>query len=188
MGAHWAVFGDDRAVADVASEGLSAGVPRIPASAGALIFDRAGRLLILKPSYKRGWTIPGGQIDSSGESPWEACRREAREECGLEVGRGRLVCVDFLRPKPNRPGGVRFVFDCGAFTDRRLSAIRLQEGEIDEHRFVVLAEAAALLSGPLRRRVTAAVGAKQCVYLEDGRPVPSRAWRQAPRGSRAVRT
>jgi hypothetical protein len=27
------------------------GLPAIPTSAGALIFDRAGRLLILKPTY-----------------------------------------------------------------------------------------------------------------------------------------
>ena len=148
-------------------------VPRIPASAGALIFDEAGRLLILKPNYKKGWTIPGGQIDPDGESPWEACRRETREECGLEVEHGRLVCVDFLRPKANRPGGVRFLFHCGAFSDEQISAIRLQAEEIDEHRFVGLAEATALLSGPLRRRVSATAGTKRCVYLEGGRPVPS---------------
>jgi 8-oxo-dGTP diphosphatase len=146
-------------------------VPRIPASAGALIFDTAGRLLILKPSYKKGWTIPGGQIEPDGESPWEACRRETREECGLEVAGGRLVCIDFLRPKPNRPGGVRFLFDCGRFTDRQLAAIRLDRREIEEHRVLAVAEASALLSGPVRRRVTAAVGAPRCRYLEDGRPV-----------------
>jgi len=146
-------------------------VPRIPASAGALIFDDRGRLLILKPNYKKGWTIPGGQIDESGESPWEACRRETREECALEVARGRLVCVDFLRPRPHRPGGLRFLFDCGTFSDRRLGEIRLQDAEIDEHRLVSLAEAKALLSGPVRRRVAAGAGAKRCVYLEDGRPV-----------------
>jgi 8-oxo-dGTP diphosphatase len=148
------------------------GVPRIPASAGALIFDRAGRLLVLKPNYKKGWTIPGGQIDAGGESPWEACQRETREECGLEITAGRLVCVDFLRPKPDRPGGVRFLFDCGAFTDEPLAAIRLQEAEIDEHRFAQLSEALMLLSGPLRRRVSAGVGAERCVYLQNGRPVP----------------
>jgi ADP-ribose pyrophosphatase YjhB (NUDIX family) len=146
-------------------------VPRIPASAGALIFDPAGRLLLLKPNYKKCWTIPGGQVDPDGESPWEACQRETGEECGLEIASGRLVCVDFLRPKPKRPGGVRFLFDCGAFTDEQLSAIRLQDAEIDEHRFAALGEAATLLSGPLRRRVSAAVGAERCVYLEDGRPV-----------------
>jgi len=154
----------------VIADGSSA-VPRIPASAGALIFDRRGRLLILKPNYKKGWTIPGGQIDSGGESPWEACRRETREECGLEVARGRLVCVDFLRPKPDRPGGVRFLFDCGTLTDGRLSAIRLEDAEIDEHRFVAPEDAGALLSGPVRRRVAAGIGADRCVYLEDGRPV-----------------
>ena len=147
-------------------------VPRIPASAGALIFDRAGRLLVLKPNYKKGWTLPGGQIDPGGESPWDACRRETLEECGLKVATGRLVCVDFLRPKPSRLGGVRFLFDCGAFTDERLAAIRLQEAEIEEHRFARLSEAITLLSGPLRRRVSAVMAAKRCIYLEDGRPVP----------------
>ncbi len=147
------------------------GIPRIPASAGALIFNRAGRLLILKPTYKAGWTIPGGQIEATGESPWQACRRETLEECGLSLERGRLACVDFLRPRPGRPGGVRFLFDCGSFRDEQLSAIAVDGYEIDEHRFARLADAGALLSGPVRRRVQAAVGRKRCVYLEEGRRV-----------------
>jgi 8-oxo-dGTP diphosphatase len=155
-----------RSPSDIAYE-----VPRIPASAGALIFDAAGRLLILKPTYKKGWTIPGGQIDAVGESPWEACRRETREECGLEVSRGRLVCVDFRRPRPDRPGGVRFLFHCGVLADAELAGIRLQDGEIAEHRLLEPAAAAELLSGPIRRRVAAGVAAAHCVYLEDGRSV-----------------
>lgn len=146
--------------------------PRIPASAGALIFDRRGRLLALNPTYKKHWTIPGGQIEADGETPWEACRRETREECGLEVERGRLVCVDFLRPRPRRPGGMRFVFHCGPFDDDALAAITLQQEEIAEYRFVDLDEARALLSGPVRRRVLACAGVEHCVYLEDGRPHP----------------
>ncbi len=148
-------------------------LPRIPASAGALIFDADARLLILKPTYKKAWTIPGGQLDANGESPWDACRREAAEECGVELQHGRLVCVDFLRPRPGRPGGLRFLFDCGTVSDRKLGAIKLQEAEIREHRLVEPAEALALLSGPLRRRVSAGLGAEHCVYLEDGRPVQS---------------
>jgi ADP-ribose pyrophosphatase YjhB (NUDIX family) len=144
-------------------------IPRIPVSAGALIFDKAGRLLILKPNYKAGWTIPGGQIEETGESPWEGCRRETFEECGLTLKRGRLACVDFLRPRPGRPGGVRFLFDCGQFGDKRLAAISIDRTEIDEHRFAEPAEAAARLSGPVRRRVLAATGGKRCVYLEEGR-------------------
>ncbi|HWF72208.1 MAG TPA: NUDIX hydrolase [Solirubrobacteraceae bacterium] len=148
-------------------------LPKIAASAGAMIFDPAGRLLILKPSYKPKWTIPGGQIEPDGESPWEACRRETFEECGLRVERGRLAAVDFLRPRPDprRPGGVRFLFDCGALDDDALKAIELQHEEILEHRLVDLEEALSLLSGPLRRRVRAASGKKRCVYLEEGRRV-----------------
>ena len=81
------------------------GLPAIPVSAGALIFDRAGRLLILKPTYKAGWTIPGGVMEADGETPWDACRREVAEECGLHIGAGhpaRLACMDFRRPRPGK--------------------------------------------------------------------------------------
>jgi 8-oxo-dGTP diphosphatase len=147
-------------------------LPAIPASAGALIFDRKGRLLILKPTYKSGWTIPGGVMEADGETPWEACRREVREECGLDVRTGRLVCVDFRRPRPGRPGGIRFLFDCGAFGEAGLAAIVLQAEEISQYRLAKLPSALQLLRGPIRRRVSAASGASGLVYLEDGRPVP----------------
>ncbi len=151
----------------------SDGIPKIAASAGAMIFDQSGRLLILKPRYKPKWTIPGGQIEADGESPWHACRRETFEECGLRVERGRLAAVDFLhpRPDPHRPGGARFLFNCGAFDEETLSMIKLQASEILEHRFVELEEAYSRLSGPLRRRVRAAAASRYCVYLEEGRRV-----------------
>jgi 8-oxo-dGTP diphosphatase len=145
--------------------------PRIPASAGALIHHPDGRLLILKPTYKKGWTIPGGQVDAEGESPWQACRRETFEECGLVVERGRLACVDFLPPKPSRPGGVRFLFDCGTLASEAFDGIVLQEAEIEDFRLAGLEEALELLSGPLRRRISACVGHQDCLYLEDGRSV-----------------
>jgi 8-oxo-dGTP pyrophosphatase MutT (NUDIX family) len=147
-------------------------LPAIPASAGALIFDGAGRLLILKPTYKSGWTIPGGVMEADGETPWQACQREVREECGLEVQSGRLACVDFRRPRPGRPGGMRFLFDCGAMDDASLSAITLQPEEISEHRLAGMKTALTLLRGPVRRRVKAASRATGFVYLEEGRPVP----------------
>ena len=146
-------------------------VPRIPASAGALIHDRTGRLLILKPTYKKGWTIPGGQVAEDGETPWEACRRETLEECGLVIEQGRLVCVDFRRPRRDRPGGVRFVFQCGRFTKAALDGIRLQEEEIADYRLAPLTQALELLSAPLRRRVSQCADRKSCVYLEEGRRV-----------------
>ena len=147
-------------------------LPAIPASAGALIFDPEGRLLILKPTYKTGWTIPGGVMEADGETPWEACRREVREECGIEMTGGRLACMDFRRPKPGRAGGIRFLFDCGPVGEADLAGIVVQPEEISEYRLAALPDALSLLRGPIRRRVRAAVGRTGLVYLEDGRPVP----------------
>jgi 8-oxo-dGTP diphosphatase len=158
-----------------------AALPAIPVSAGALIFDRAGRLLILKPTYKSGWTIPGGVMEADGETPWDACRREVAEECGLEVSTARLRCMDFRRPRPGRPGGIRYLFDCGAFSDDTLAAIVVQPEEISQYRLADLPTALPMLRKPVRRRVRAATRAGRLCYLEDGRPVPSVGGRRAAR-------
>jgi ADP-ribose pyrophosphatase YjhB (NUDIX family) len=150
---------------------VDAELPAIPASAGALIFDRAGRLLILKPTYKTGWTIPGGVMEADGETPWDACRREVREECGIEVRSGRLACVDFHPGRPGHPGGIRFLFDCGPADDAALAAITVQPEEVAEYRLVSLDTALTLLRPPIRRRVRAVSRHRRFVYLEDGRPV-----------------
>ena len=154
---------------DVAAE--EGFLPAIPVSAGALIFDRAGRLLILKPTYKTGWTIPGGVMEADGETPWDACRREVREECGIEVGGGRLACMDFRRPRPGRPGGIRYLFDCGEVSDEALAGVVVQAEEVSEFRLAALPSALDLLRGPIRRRVRAATRGNGLIYLEDGRPV-----------------
>jgi 8-oxo-dGTP pyrophosphatase MutT (NUDIX family) len=147
-------------------------IPRIPSSAGALVWDRKGRLLILKPTYKSGWTIPGGQVEANGETPWEACRRETREECGLRLRRGKLVCVDFRRPRPGRPGGIRFLFDTERFDAATLAGIVVQQDEISDYRLARVERALKLLSGPVRRRVAATLREPGNLrYLEDGRPI-----------------
>ena len=68
---------------------------------GAIITDRAGRLLLIKrghdPEAGR-WSVPGGRIEP-GETDQEAVIREVREETGLEVEVGRLV-GEVERPAP----------------------------------------------------------------------------------------
>jgi 8-oxo-dGTP diphosphatase len=148
-------------------------LPMIPVSAGALIFDSTGRLLILKPTYKTGWTIPGGVMEADGETPWEACRREVREECGIDVRAGRLACTDFRPARPGRPGGIRYLFDCGRADDAALAAIALQSEEIAEYRLASIDTALTLLRPAIRRRVRAATRRRRFVYLENGRQVPA---------------
>ena len=160
----------DRA-AGIYATGDALAPPGIPVSCGALLFDRAGRLLILKPTYKSGWTIPGGVMEADGETPWDACRREVREETGIEVHHGRLACMDFRRPRPGKPGGVRFLFDCGQVSAKAMSNIVLQAEEISQYRLAALPDALDLLRKPIRRRVRAATRHKRVRYLENGRPV-----------------
>ena len=60
--------------------------PRFTVTAGAVVQDEEGRVLLLHHRYRAGsgWGIPGGFLEK-GEQPEEALRRELREEVGLEV-------------------------------------------------------------------------------------------------------
>jgi ADP-ribose pyrophosphatase YjhB (NUDIX family) len=51
-------------------------------AAGALLFDAADRILLVQPTYKRSWEIPGGVVEAD-ESPHTAVCRELKEELGL---------------------------------------------------------------------------------------------------------
>ena len=45
-----------------------ASLPRRRLAAGALITDPNGSVLVAKPNYKDGWTLPGGTVEA-GEAP-----------------------------------------------------------------------------------------------------------------------
>lgn len=75
---------------------------RVPC-AGAVVRDRAGRLLLVRRGREPGrglWSVPGGRVEP-GESGPVAAVREVREETGLEVRVTRLAGV-VERPGPNR--------------------------------------------------------------------------------------
>jgi 8-oxo-dGTP pyrophosphatase MutT (NUDIX family) len=53
----------------------------------ALVVGDQGRLLLVKPWYRRGWGFPGGMM-KRGEQSADALRRELLEETGIEVTPG----------------------------------------------------------------------------------------------------
>ena len=59
---------------------------RFTVTAGAIIFNQAGEILILKHRFRAGsgWGLPGGFLER-GEQPIDALRRELREELALEI-------------------------------------------------------------------------------------------------------
>jgi 8-oxo-dGTP pyrophosphatase MutT (NUDIX family) len=56
----------------------------------AVAVVHAGRLLVVRPTYRAAWVLPGGLVDR-GESPAEAARRELHEEAGIMVSAGTLI-------------------------------------------------------------------------------------------------
>ncbi len=61
-------------------------------AAGALFVDDQDRILLVHKTYSNGWDTPGGYVHI-GESPAAACRRELREELGLDREPQRLLVV-----------------------------------------------------------------------------------------------
>ena len=68
--------------------------PRFAVTAGAVVSDEGGRVLLLRHVLRQGsgWGIPGGFL-IAGEQPEEAIRRELREETGLELETVELAFV-----------------------------------------------------------------------------------------------
>ncbi|MFF0112582.1 NUDIX domain-containing protein [Streptomyces prasinus] len=134
-----------------------ASLPRVLAGAAVLFRDGEGRVLLVEPNYREGWTLPGGTIESDeGESPRQGARRETAEEIGLDRELGRLLVVDWARGA-GRPPVVAYLYDGGVLGADDLAAIRLQEEELLSWRLVPRAELAEHLSVPLGRRVQAAL-------------------------------
>ena len=73
-------------------------LPKHIAGAGAIFRDADGGILLVKPSYRETWEIPGGGLEH-GEDPWAAAVREVKEEIGLELRPGRLLVVDWVPPQ-----------------------------------------------------------------------------------------
>ena len=84
---------------------------RFTVTAGALIFNDAGQVLLLKHRFRTGsgWGLPGGFMEK-GEQPIDALRRELREEIGLEVGDAEVFAARSFR----KPRQVEVLFRCRA--------------------------------------------------------------------------
>lgn len=98
--------------------------PRFAVTAGAIVTDSRGRVLLLKHRFRpgSGWGLPGGFIEQ-GEQPGEALRRELREEIGLEVEQLKLFAVRAFK----KPKQVEIVFMAQALGSPEELSFEIQE-------------------------------------------------------------
>lgn len=137
-----------------------ASLPGVIVSAGALIGDGGGGVLVVKPNYRDHWTLPGG-ICEFGEAPRAGCAREVMEELGIDARLGALLAIDWQLAQeiygPTARPAVFFIFDGGTMPS--LSGIRLQQEELDDCRFATVGELEFMLPSASLPRVAAAIAA-----------------------------
>lgn len=147
------------------------GQAKLVGAAGVVFCDVGGSVLLLKPTYKAVWHLPGGIMEPD-ETPRAAACREVREEIGLDVTVGRLLSVDHKSANADRPAGIQFVFDGGYLNAAQIACLQLDSDEIETCQFVPPMNAAGLVEpgGPAARMANtlAALSEGRTVYLEDG--------------------
>jgi len=143
-------------------------------SADAIIRDTSGRILLVDPGYKPGWDLPGGMTEAN-EPPAEALRREIKEELGIDVTVGPMLCVDWVAPHGPWDDLLAFVFDGGVLSDPAVGRLQLLDGELDGYEFCPSEQVLARLGPRASRRAKAALevlASGRPQYLQDGYPQP----------------
>jgi ADP-ribose pyrophosphatase YjhB (NUDIX family) len=120
---------------------------RVQPCAGGIVFDGAGRLLVIRRGHEPGaglWSVPGGRC-LPGESRADTCVREVAEETGLIV----RVLRSAGTAERDGPPGIRYEiedFVCA------VAGGSLRAGDdADDARWVTAAELAELDLVPLLR-------------------------------------
>jgi ADP-ribose pyrophosphatase YjhB (NUDIX family) len=120
--------------------------------AGCLFFNTDGQVMLVKPTYKPTWEIPGGAVERN-ESPKRCCQREVREELGLDRTIGDLLVVDYNSESSERTESLMFIFHGGVLVETEIQSIQLNRDELSEFRFFTRETLPVDLPDMLRNRV-----------------------------------
>ncbi len=125
------------------------GQRRFTVTTGGLLFDEAGRILLLEHVFRpdSGWGIPGGFL-ASREQPQDGLRRELREEIDIEIDDVEFL---FARTLP-RPKQVEIYFRARVIGDPKPSSFEIKRAE-----WFAIEELPAELSNDQRRLIQRAI-------------------------------
>jgi len=146
-------------------------LPKKRMGVGVLIFNNKEEVLIVKTSYKDHWSMVGGVVDED-ESPRSACKREIKEEIGIDLKEVKFLSIDYRPDYKNRGESLQFIFSGGILNDEEIKNIKLDGKEVIDYKFVKFDEALQLLSEKSSLGFTKSFEALKnniAVYLEDGK-------------------
>jgi 8-oxo-dGTP pyrophosphatase MutT (NUDIX family) len=124
-------------------------------AADVLIRDESGRVLLVNPTYKDRWDLPGGMAESN-EPPRKAAERELVEELGLTITAGRILVLDWIGPHGPWDDQLVFVFDGGTLTGEQVADLRVIDPEISEFAMLETDEATRRLRPDMAERLSRA--------------------------------
>jgi len=145
-------------------------LPKRYLASAVMIFNEKDELLVVKPSYKEDWLLPGGITDQD-ETALQTAIREIKEEIGLTLNIKAMRCVDMKPGGGGLSASVQSIFETEPLSSVQIANIQLDNNEIIEFAFLPVNEAVKILIAPLAQRTRQALLARQlntCFYLENG--------------------
>ncbi|MFI6025961.1 NUDIX domain-containing protein [Amycolatopsis magusensis] len=127
-------------------------------AADVLLRDDGGRVLLVNPTYKDFWDLPGGMAEAN-ESPSAAAEREVCEELGITVKAGRVLALEWAGPHGPWDDQLVFVFDAGTLAADVAAGLRPADDEVAELAFVTPEEARRRLRPDIAALVDRALAA-----------------------------
>jgi len=145
--------------------------PPIRIGALALFQNPEGEVLIVKPTYREKWQLPGGGADAN-EHTAQACAREFFEELGISSEPTKLLVVDYrsASPESRKFSDYNFVFNGGVISN---DSINLPPEELSAWAWIPLDELGKYTFPYQERRIRASVWVLNCpelapLFLVDG--------------------
>jgi 8-oxo-dGTP diphosphatase len=135
-------------------------LPRKRVGASVLFVNEHEQWLVLKPTYKDSWLLPGGTVEEN-ESPRAGALREAQEEIGIEPQNVVLCGAHYGAVQGVRTEVIRFTFFGGVLSAEQQARITLPPGEIAAFKFVSADEAKKLLGSGFGDSISLCIEALQ---------------------------
>ncbi len=124
---------------------------------------------MIKSRLRGAWEWPAGRSEGN-ESPLQTCRREVREESGLDISDFRFLGVNFQTGGMTKNGRLQFTFVAEVSTEMA-TTVTPQAIEISDYRWVEVKEALQIIAPKLKHRfanLLAAYEQERSIYMEAG--------------------